>query len=352
MISRRTTGARGIVLCAALVLVAWPRVAGAQRVEVTECEERPDAREELLDALRLELLGSEDAGLEVHITLSCGDEIAVVTVEGAASGVRVERRARLTDTPAHLRGRLVAMVARELLVAARSLAGAGSVEAPPEAIEEASPEAIEEVQASEPAADAVAASAPPEAPPSPAPAEPPGEVPAPAPEVSTPAWPAVELEASGGARAYVLDAPSVLGTAQVGWRWEWLAGTVSFEGGSRTTRFATIDVLAATVSIGAYPLVAHGGPLRFSLGVFAEGGVAVTSVGARLSGYTGSTEVSPLLGGFLRLHGTWRVDRAVALTAGVDAGYHHGVEVVVLGENALAVDGIFLALRIGAAVFP
>lgn len=343
MISRRTTGARGIVLCAALVLVAWPRVAGAQRVEVTECEERPGAREELLDALRLELLGSEDAGLEVHITLSCGDEIAVVTVEGAASGVRVERRARLTDTPAHLRGRLVAMVARELLVAARSLAEAGSAEAPPEAIEEAQP--------SEPAVDAVAAS-PPEAPASPAPAEPPGEVPAPAPEVSTPAWPAVELEASGGARAYVLDAPSVLGTAQVGWRWEWLAGTVSFEGGSRSTRFATIDVLAATVSIGAYPLVARGGPLRFSLGVFAEGGVAVTSVGARLSGYTGSTEVSPLLGGFLRLHGTWRVDRAVALTAGVDAGYHHGVEVVVLGENALAVDGIFLALRIGAAVFP
>ncbi len=348
MILPRTTGARRIALYAALVLVASPRVAGAQRVELTECEERPGAREELLDALRLELLGSEDAGLEVHITLSCGDAIAVVTVEGAASGVRVERRARLTDTPAHLRGRLVAMVARELLVAARSLAEASALQPPPEVIEEAQP--------SEPGVDAVAASAAPEAlpPPEPAPApEPASEVlPAPAPEPSAPAWPAVELEASGGARAYVLGAPAVLGAGQLGWHWEWLAGTVSFEGGSRTTRFAAIDVLAATVSIGAYPLVAHGGPLRFSLGVFAEGGVAVTSVGARLRGYTGSTEVSPLLGGLVRLHGSWRVDRALALTASVDAGYHHGVEVVVLGENALSVDGIVLALRIGAAVFP
>src|SRR5690606_14924940 len=116
--------------------------------------------------------------------------------------------------------------------------------------------------------------------------------------------------------------------------------TLSLEGASQPTRYATIDSFVAALAVGVVPLSVRAGALYASLGLFAEAGIIVTSATSRVHGFTGTTELSPLIGGLARLTGGWWVHPSVLIVAALDAGYHYGVEVVTLGDNALSVNGL------------
>lgn len=336
-----------------------PSCAVAQwRVEITDCEGAPMVREGLTAALEVELDGSSDPdpAAAIRIEFDCSEESAVVSLvedrdgAGDAAQVLVQAQVALDSTLPHLRDRLLAMVARELAVAARGIAeetraGGVTIE-PPDA--PAPPVAERAAVFDEPAVGAAGEAI--DAPQDPEPAD--GEPPAESVTPAVPPAPLVELQLLGGARAFVLDAPAVLGGGQLGWRWDWLAGTLSVEGGSQRTRYATIDSFVAAVAVGVVPLVARGGALYASLGLFVEGGIAVTSAASRVSGFTGTTELSPLIGGLARLTGGWWAHPSVLVIAALDAGYHYGVEVVTLGENVLSLNGLSLGLRLGISVAP
>lgn len=348
-----------------MLMAAWlalglasPSGAAAQwRVEVHDCEGAPVLREGLTAALEVELDGSidPDAAAEIRITFTCAEESAVVALvedrDREAARVLVQASVPLDGTLPHLRDRLLAMVARELAVAARGIAEETDAPAviaePPD--DPVPPLVAEPAVLEEPALAAVAAAqADDPGGPERSDGEPAGESASTAP----PPAPLVELQLLGGARAFVLDAPAALGGGQLGWRWEWLAGTLSVEGGSQHTRYATIDSFMAALAVGVVPLVARGGALFASLGLFAEVGIAVTSATSRVSGFIGTTELSPLVGGLARLAGGWWVHPSVAIVAALDAGYCYGVEVVTLGENVLSLNGLSLGLRLGISVAP
>ena len=349
---------------APMVMAAWlasglvsalaaPSCAVAQwRVEITDCEGGPMAREGLTAALEVELDGSSDPdpAAAIRIAFDCPEESAVVSLVEDRDGAGDAAQVALDSTLPHLRDRLLAMVAQELAVAARGIAeetraGGVTVEPPDDP---APPVAERAAVFDEPAVGEAGEAI--DAPQDPEPPD--GEPPAESVTTAVPPAPLVELQLLGGARAFVLDAPAVLGGGQLGWRWDWLAGTLSVEGGSQRTRYATIDSFVAAVAVGVVPLVARGGALYASLALFIEAGIAVTSATSRVSGFTGTTELSPLVGGLARLTGGWWAHPSVLVVAALDAGYCYGVEVVTLGENVLSLNGLSLGLRLGISVAP
>jgi hypothetical protein len=331
-------------LALALTLLALPSPSAAQlHVEVDDC----DPASPLRAALELELDGASDAESTriLRVELDCEALDARLRVEDLASRVHVERLVSLRETPAHLRERFVALVARELVDAARVLAPLPSDTAPrtqivrlPVAPEPVAPEPVApEPGTPEPGTPRVDAPAEQALPP-----------PQAASSLATPLTPRV----LASARTFLLDGPAVLGGGQLGLSWDWLAVELSVLGTSGGSSNAAVDAFALTAAAGIVPLSITQGSLSASLGLFVEGGLLVSDAQSRVRGYVGATQVAPLVGGLVRLSGELALERAVRVIVNVEVGYTHGVEVLALETTALRVHGPWVGLGLGLAFTP
>jgi hypothetical protein len=86
-------------------------------------------------------------------------------------------------------------------------------------------------------------------------------------------------------------------------------------------------------------------PWLLEVGV--EGGGVLTNASSRLSGFTGSTAVNWVLGGYVRTGLRFDLARWVALVFDLRAGFDRGVVVTVLDAPELAISGPFASLHAG-----
>lgn len=295
---------------AALAALA-PAPAWAQTSwHVTTCDGGPVAFERtdaLLRALALEVDGSLTA--TVTIALDCPGPAARVSVVSSTPDIRLEREVALATIAETLHDRVIALVVANAVDAARALAR----DAPPEPVAPSAPPAITAL--SSPAL----------------------VVPAPPTPVAT------ELTLSTGARIFVADGATALVAGHVSVRWEWLLVSVAVAGAPVGARLADIDVVVPTVQLGAVLRVAEG-TLEGSIAVMGEGGMALTAGRPRLDGYVGSTAAHPVVGGLVRLAGTVRLERAIALGAAVDVGGVYGVRVAAGSDVVAYVHGLSLGI--------
>lgn len=323
---------RSLALLAAIAL--GPSIASAQDdllVVIDHCDEVGLDEGELARAVTLETAASPRS-VRLAIAIECAPTSARIVVEDASAEVRIERRVGLAETPEHLRSRVVALVAAELVEAAILAGGAAGRVAP-----RGEPSASEPAEA-EPAAVAPSLDTAPVS----------GTTPAAPPATDDGAR--VELYALAGARTLIWESALALASVELGLAWDWLGVAVRVEGAPLGLAAADLDVVAATASAGA-SLTLREGRFVGALGLWLEGGAVITSARSNTAGYVGTTEVSPALGAHVRLGGSLRVDPAVAFQAAIDAGVFYGVRVEAL-DDVVHVYGASVRVGLGVAFAP
>lgn len=279
-----------LALATTLAPAAEPWRWDGARCEDESALDRPS----LLAALELELGAPTPAAVsELHIVWPCADDVTV-RLRATRIGARVESQVDLTRTPAHLRDRMVALVARELLRNARTVA----------LLE---PEPYLEV---------------------------------PAPELQ------LGLRVAASTRLFI-SGPGTLFGGAIEWSWRWLRLGLGVHGTGNDVPEAALGGLLARLELGAMPFRWEQGAWRAGLGAFLEGGVVATWSRAKLAGFEGTSTVAPLGGIGLRSEVGVAFAKRWPVTLSLDAGYDIGNRVFVFGHPVLYLHGFFADVRIG-----